>query len=154
MADRVVVMRAGRIEQVDAPITLYEKPANRFVANFIGSPAMNFFEVSISGGAVVLGDQHLPLPQDVAARLGDRASVTMGLRPEHMDGGAHAVPFTVTCETLEPLGAHTLVLGRVAGEKVVAQVAPRFPATPGQPCTVQADMAQAHFFDPETEVRL
>ncbi len=57
MADRVVVMRAGKIEQVAAPITLYEEPANRFVANFIGSPAMNFFDVTVLNGVVSLGDQ-------------------------------------------------------------------------------------------------
>ena len=154
MADRVVVMRAGNIEQVAAPITLYEEPANRFVANFIGSPAMNFFDVAIRDGAVHLGDQTLPLPAQTAARLGAREKVIMGLRPEHMNGGDHPAYLKVHCQTLEPLGAHTLVLGEVAGTKMVAQVAPRFPAHPGETCTVQADMGHVHFFDPDTELRI
>ena len=84
MADRVVVMNAGRIEQVAAPIELYEHPANKFVANFIGSPAMNFFDVSIDDGAVILDGQGLPLPPKTAARLGNRDKVIFGIRPEHM----------------------------------------------------------------------
>ena len=154
MADRVVVMNAGRIEQVAAPIDLYEQPANRFVANFIGSPAMNFFTVAVTGGAVVLGDQRLALPPESADRLGDRASVIFGIRPEHMRPGRFAADLEILPDTLEPLGAHTLILGHVAGEKITAQVDPRFPAEAGKPCTVTLDMQEAHFFDPDTEQRL
>ncbi len=154
MADRVVVMRAGRIEQAADPITLYEKPANRFVANFIGSPAMNFFQASIAGGAVRLGDQSLALPPEEAARLGERASVIFGIRPEHMRHSAHEAKLAFDPQAIEPLGAHTLVLGRVNGEKITAQVDPRFSVEVGASCTVLLDMTQAHFFDPQTEQRL
>ena len=154
MADRVVVMRAGVIEQVDAPIRLYEEPANRFVANFIGSPAMNFFEVATRDGAAWLDGQRLPLSSEAFARTGARERVTLGIRPEHMDGGDQPEALTLRCDTLEPLGAHTLVLGHIGGDKVVAQVAPRFPAEPGRDCTVQVDMSKAHFFDIDTETRL
>jgi multiple sugar transport system ATP-binding protein len=154
MADRVVVMRAGKIEQAADPITLYEQPANRFVANFIGSPAMNFFDARVEGGVVHLGGQRLPLPPGEAARLGNRASIVFGIRPEHMRHSAHEASLTLTPEAIEPLGAHTLLLGRAEGQKVTAQVDPRFPATVGQPATVTLDMTQAHFFDPGTEARL
>jgi multiple sugar transport system ATP-binding protein len=154
MADRVVVMRAGRIEQSADPITLYEQPANRFVANFIGSPAMNFLDAAIRDGAVHLGDQRLPLPPAEAARLGDRASVIFGIRPEHMRHSAHEATLTLTPEAIEPLGAHTLLLGTADGQKVTAQVDPRFPATVGRPATVTLDMTQAHFFDTVTESRI
>jgi multiple sugar transport system ATP-binding protein len=154
MADRVVVMRNGIIEQAAAPIELYEHPANKFVANFIGSPAMNFFEAEIKDGAVILGDQRLTLPPDRFAQLGNRQKVTFGIRPEHMRASEHTATLTLMPEALEPLGAHTLVLGRVAGAKITAQVDPRFPAEVGKPCTVKIDMLMAHFFDPETEVRL
>ncbi len=154
MADRVVVMNAGRIEQVAAPIELYEKPANKFVANFIGSPSMNFFDAAIQNGAVALGDQRLPLPPETASRLGDRAHVTFGIRPEHMRESAHSADLTLVAETLEPLGAHTLILGRVDGAPITAQVDPRFPAYEGQACTVTLDMGEAHFFDPDSEQRL
>ncbi|EPX83706.1 carbohydrate ABC transporter ATP-binding protein, CUT1 family [Rubellimicrobium thermophilum DSM 16684] len=154
MADRVVVMRAGRIEQAADPITLYERPANRFVANFIGSPAMNFFEASLAGGAVVLGSQTLPLPPDEARRLGNRPAVVFGIRPEHMRSSAHQATLTLIPEAIEPLGAHTLLLGTAEGQKVTAQVDPRFPAAVGQPASVPLDMTQAHFFDPGTGLRL
>jgi multiple sugar transport system ATP-binding protein len=154
MADRVVVMRAGHIEQAADPITLYECPANRFVANFIGSPAMNFFDARIEGGTVVLGEQRLPLPPEEARRIGDRASIVFGIRPEHMRHSAHEASLTLTPEAIEPLGAHTLLLGTAEGQKITAQVDPRYPATVGQPATVTLDMTQAHFFDPATEARL
>ena len=154
MADRVVVMRAGHIEQAADPITLYERPANRFVANFIGSPAMNFFDARIEGGAVHLGGQRLPLAPDEARRLGDRASIVFGIRPEHMRHSSHEANLTLIPEAIEPLGAHTLLLGKVEGQKVTAQVDPRFPAQVGSPVTVTLDMTQAHFFDPVSEARL
>jgi len=154
MADRVVVMRSGRIEQAADPITLYEQPANRFVANFIGSPAMNFFDVRIEDGAVMLGAQRLPLVEADARRLGSRRTVIFGIRPEHMRHSTHEARLTLWPEAIEPLGAHTLLLGRAEGQKITAQVDPRFPASVGQPSTVTIDMTQAHFFDPETEARL
>ena len=154
MADRVVVMRNGQIEQVAAPLTLYDEPANRFVANFIGSPAMNFFEVDVDGDTVTLAGQTLPLAPGMRDRIGSRNKVIMGLRPEHLGGGKIAVPLKLNCETLEPLGAHTLVLGRVASQKIVAQVKPHYQAEQGQTCTVEADMSQAHFFDIQSELRL
>jgi len=154
MADRVVVMRAGRIEQVADPITLYERPANRFVANFIGSPSMNFFEATITENVVVLDNQKLPLAPEDASRLEGKGRIIFGIRPEHVRSSAHMAAFEFTPEALEPLGAHTLLLGRVGSARITAQVDPRFPVTVGSPCEVQFDMTQAHFFDSETELRL
>jgi multiple sugar transport system ATP-binding protein len=154
MADRVVVMRAGVIEQAADPITLYEQPANRFVANFIGSPAMNFLPARIEDGGVRLGDQHLPLPLGALERLGGQREVLFGIRPEHMRASEHQAPLTLMPQAIEPLGPHTLVLGHLNGERVTAQVDPRFPVRAGEPCTVPVDMTQAHFFDPATEARL
>lgn len=154
MADRVVVMRAGIIEQAAAPIELYENPANKFVANFIGSPAMNFFEAQVQNGFVHIGDQSLQMPKDKIAKIGNRSSVTFGIRPEHIRASDHAVDLTLMPDALEPLGAHTLVLGHLEGEKITAQVDPRFPVEVGKPCTVKIDMQMVHFFDSETEVRL
>ena len=151
MADRVVVMRAGKIEQAADPITLYERPANRFVANFIGSPAMNFFDAEVLGGALVLDNQRLTLAPGFIPREG---RVVFGIRPEHMRASAHAAPFSFIPEATEPLGPHTLVLGRVGAARITAQVDPRFAVAVGEPCTVTFDMTQAHFFDPETEDRL
>ena len=115
---------------------------------------MNFFTVGIGGGAVQLGDQRLALPPETAQRLGNRDRVIFGIRPEHMRPGPFAADLEILTDTLEPLGAHTLILGHVAGEKITAQVDPRFPAEVGKPCTVTLDMQEAHFFDPDTEQRL
>jgi multiple sugar transport system ATP-binding protein len=115
---------------------------------------MNFFDARIEGGVVTLGSQRLPLPPAEAQRLGDRAAVVFGIRPEHMRHSAHEASLTLTPEAIEPLGAHTLLLGTAEGQKVTAQVDPRFPAAVGQPATVTLDMTQAHFFDPATEARL
>ena len=154
MADRVVVMRAGLIEQAADPITLYEQPANRFVANFIGSPAMNFIPARIEDGAVHLADQHLALTDEDRRRLGNRGAVTLGIRPEHMRRSEHEAELRLTPDVIEPLGAHTLLIGHIGEVPVTAQVDPRFPAMPGRSCTVPVDMTQVHFFDPETEARL
>ena len=154
MADRVVVMRAGRIEQAADPITLYERPVSRFVANFIGSPAMNFLPARIEGGAVRLGDQTLPLPPGEADRLGARGEVVFGIRPEHMRPSEHRATLRMTPQAIEPLGPHTLVLGHVGEERVTAQVDPRFAVRAGEPCELPVDMTQAHFFDTGTEARL
>ena len=154
MADRVVVMRAGRIEQAADPITLYERPMSRFVANFIGSPAMKFLPARIEGDAVRLGGQTLALPPQEADRLGRAGEVVFGIRPEHMRPSGHQARLTMTPEAIEPLGPHTLVLGRVGEERVTAQVDPRFAVRAGEPCELPVDMTQAHFFDPATEARL
>ena len=154
MADRVVVMRAGRIEQAADPITLYERPANKFVANFIGSPAMNFVEAELRSGHVIVAGQSLPLPPEEAARLGDHKRVIFGIRPEHMRHSAYEAELELTPEAIEPLGAHTLLLCPLLGQRFIAQVDPRFGAETGKPCRVVLDMTQAHFFDAESELRL
>lgn len=154
MADRVVVMNGGKIEQIAAPLTLYEKPANRFVANFIGSPAMNFFDVDINNGAVNLAGQVLPLGPDPVQRLRGRSRVTLGIRPEHMRAGTHSAAITIMPAALEPLGAHMLVIGHIGEHKIVAQVDARHPAEPGKACPIHIDMQEAHFFDTASGLRL
>ena len=85
MGDRIVVLRGGHIEQVGTPVELYERPLNRFVANFIGSPAMNFCELMVERGGLqsfaLLGQARVPLP---AAMAGERQRIVLGVRPEHL----------------------------------------------------------------------
>ena len=154
MADRVVVMRNGNIEQAAEPITLYEKPANLFVADFIGSPSMNVFRAAVEDGAVKLGGQSLPLAPGDADRLGGLGAVMFGIRPEHMRQSEHTASLEIDPMVIEPLGAHTLVLGTVDDQKVTAQVDPRFAVTVNEKCPITIDMTQAHFFDPSTGQRL
>ena len=119
IGDRVAVMRAGRIEQVAEPLTLYRRPANVFVAGFMGEPAMSLLAGRLESGAghawVVLGNQRLPFPGSPTGLLRSRVGgpVTVGIRPEHVsdaDGvpGPAAVLFS-TAETVEFLGSHQLV---------------------------------------------
>lgn len=159
MADRVVVMNQGVIEQAAEPITLYEQPANMFVAAFIGAPSMNFLKATVSRGdgglAVVLSDgTRLPVPQRRWERYGglvDRP-VILGLRPEHMaDGEAGPAVLSLMPTAIEPLGPHTLVVGHTAaGEPITAQVDAHSDAAPERGMSITCTMDKMHLFDPDT----
>ncbi len=161
LADRVVVMNHGIIEQVGPPQELYHNPLTRFVAGFIGSPAMNFLTVDVidEGGLKVRlsNGNTLAVP---AARV-DRYSkykgrkMTLGLRPEHLTEPhdiekPSVVPFLAVADVLEPMGMETMVHFFIGGEAVCARVNPATPAAPGQPITLAADMNQMHLIDNET----
>lgn len=154
MADRVVVMRNGRIEQACDPMTLYERPVNRFVANFIGSPAMNFLPVSVKDNVVEIAGQKLPMSEGGQQRLPKHQTITLGIRPEHMRVSKENAILKIHVENIEPLGAHSLILGRVDNHKIVAQIDSRMNVSINDVCEVPIDMGQAHFFDAKTEERL
>ena len=155
MADKIVVMHDGQIEQIGAPLELYDRPGNRFVAGFIGSPAMNFLngKLSLSGGATFVGDGgvRLPLPAAPAAR--DGQPVTLGLRPEHLtlgDGGLAAEIVVV-----EPTGPEVQVNARLAsGEEIVAMFRERHAFKPGDKIGLRPLGNQVHVFDGESGQRL
>ncbi|HEX6703149.1 MAG TPA: sn-glycerol-3-phosphate ABC transporter ATP-binding protein UgpC [Albitalea sp.] len=118
MADRIVVMNAGRVAQIGTPLTLYDEPANRFVAGFIGSPAMNFVPArcAVDGAGIWLdldGGVRLPAP---TAALKTSRSVTVGWRPEHLVPAAEGLPATV--KVIEPTGADTQLLCEAAGHEL------------------------------------
>ena len=157
LADRVVVMNRGRIEQVASPIQLYEKPANRFVAAFIGAPAMNFLPadvIKVEGRpALSLADGTVfPLEGHQANLLGGAfgRKITLGIRPEHVEGGQGRATITFAPQAIEPLGPHTLLIGALNEAPFTAQVDAHYPAEPDQPCAVTCDMTKAHLFDAET----
>ena len=157
LADRVVVMNGGVIEQVGPPQELYHHPRTRFVAGFIGSPAMNFLPAQLEGGdaglVVRLADgQALPVPPSRASRYAGHANtdLTLGLRPEHLTeprDGRPGAPLTVPVDVVEPMGMETTVHFRLAGTPAVARVDPGTPAHPGQPLLLHADMAHMHLLD-------
>jgi multiple sugar transport system ATP-binding protein len=155
MADRVVVMHQGRIEQAADPITLYQQPANRFVAAFIGAPAMNFLDGRLArdDGLVFQADEgaRLTVPLDRADRYArhlDR-KLTLGIRPEHCTGvGDDRVPLAIVA--VEPLGPHTLLVGHVGRTPFTAQVPPSFAADADTVVEVGVDSGQMHLFDHET----
>ncbi len=154
MADKIVVMNGGRVEQIGSPLELYDRPANQFVAGFIGSPAMNFLPGTVEpGGFRAEGGSLWPLPQGVA-NVNGRTAV-YGVRPEHLqlshDHGA-GVPLTV--QVVEPTGSETQVYGKLGGLPVLGAFRERVAARPGDPITVTADPALVHLFDRETGQRL
>jgi multiple sugar transport system ATP-binding protein len=118
LADRIVVLRAGRIEQVGAPLELYNHPANLFVAGFIGSPRMNLLPATVearNGGlGLNLGGAHLPLPF-AAPALTPGASVTLGIRPEHISIVPQEGMVTLTLDLLEQLGGETFFYASAPG---------------------------------------
>jgi multiple sugar transport system ATP-binding protein len=163
LADRVVVMNAGRIEQVGTPNNLYHSPATRFVAGFIGSPAMNFLPCALeapAGGLRVRlsADIGFPVPLDRIERYGpqrEKSGLLFGLRPEHiieqrpgMAPNQHA--FEVTIEVTEPMGMETLVHFAVNGTGVCGRVNPAAKAQDGQSMKLVADLNYMHLIDGES----
>ena len=150
MADRIVVMNGGRVEQIGTPLDLYDRPANQFVAGFIGSPAMNFVPGQVVAGGFRAADGTLwPLPAGLAAP--GRPAV-YGVRPEHLQLGGVGVQLTV--QVVEPTGSETQVHGRVGDVAVLGAFRERVAAQPGEPLTVTADPALVHLFDRDTGQRL
>ena len=147
MADRLVVLEAGRIQQVGTPEEVYDHPANRFVAGFIGSPPMNFFAAVLADGEAVLADgARLRLPGQAVA-----GPAVLGLRPESMVPVAAGSPgLVVTVSLVEPLGSDTLVHFRLGEADYVARVPPETRPRVGDTLTLAADPASMHLFDPES----
>ena len=161
LADRVVVMNGGRIEQAADPMTLYSRPANVFVAGFIGAPSMNFVDVTIRSGPdgpqiALPGGAVLTLPRHfhtALAQRGDQA-VIMGIRPEHLVENTANAPLQMQVETVETLGSHRLLIGTLAGAPFTAQVPSDYSATEGRAVGVSPDLNQLHLFDGITKLSL
>jgi multiple sugar transport system ATP-binding protein len=141
MADRIAVMNEGRIEQLGDPLELYDRPANLFVAQFIGSPAMNVFEGVFRNGSVeALGARW---PVNGTAHEGQ--SVRYGIRPEHLSFGAQGIPAEI--EVVEPMGAETELLVRIFGHSFTVMTHGRASFGPGERVFVSPQPAHAHVFD-------
>ena len=154
MADKIVVMNGGRVEQIGSPLELYDRPANQFVAGFIGSPAMNFLPGTVeAGGFRAEGGSLWPLPHE-AANVNGRTAV-YGVRPEHLQL-CHGDPTGVrlTVQVVEPTGSETQVYGKLGGLPVLGAFRERVGAKPGEPISVTADPALVHLFDRDTGQRL
>jgi len=163
LGDRVVVMRDGMVQQEGGPLELYERPANRFVAGFIGSPAMNFIGVSITASGDTLSAEapglRVRVPPQKAERLrrysGQR--VILGLRPEALrpaSGGDGDYSFDAVIEVVEPLGSEILLNVRAGDSAVVARVDPGLRFSAHERVRLAFDPARAHFFDAATETAL
>ena len=163
LADRVVVMNHGRIEQIGTPGELYHSPATRFVAGFIGSPAMNFVPCRLEE---VAGKLHLrltdhivfPLPANRAARyqgVPRNEKLLLGLRPEHItEAKAHPEPgveaFDAVLDVTEPMGMETLIYFTQQGAQICGRVSPNAGARDGSPLRLAVDLNNMHLLNEET----
>jgi len=164
LADRVVVMKDGAIEQVGSPDELYDAPRTRFVAGFIGSPTMNFLRCTLdatSSGLVarINGTATLPIPSDRASRYQAYAGKEMllGVRPENLrepraDDREAAIRFSVEPDVVEPLGMETMVYFTVNDEEVCARVAPEANPQAGQALSLTIDARRVYLINPETDL--
>jgi multiple sugar transport system ATP-binding protein len=168
LASRIAVMHQGKLQQFAEPRTVYDRPANMFVASFMGSPPMNFLPAQISASgpaAVVLSESdgeatRLPLPEGVATAAGNGRRVVLGIRPENLTRydvrGTEEKPFLTTIEApvevVEPTGAETMVIVRIGSREVIARFEPDAAPAVGETVKLAVDMAKACLFDPETEM--
>jgi len=162
LADRVVVMNGGVIEQIATPQDLYHHPKTRFVAGFIGSPAMNFLRCRLeqngSGLRVRLSDAiSLPVPASQSARFQALAGkeLIFGLRPEHITEPRRndrdpQCEFSATLDVVEPMGMETMVYFTVDGQEVCGRVDPDSATGPGEAMGLYADMDRMHLIDPQS----
>jgi multiple sugar transport system ATP-binding protein len=160
MADKIVVMKDGVVEQIGDPLTLYDRPVNTFVAGFIGSPAMNLIPgiVRSNGSAVAAGahvafDDGATLPLPNGAQASDGQQVLYGIRPEHCSlASTSGLPAKVI--VVEPTGADTQLYCRFSGREVTATIRDRTECRPGDKIVLSPDLARAHLFDAASGKRL
>jgi len=141
MADRIVVMNAGNVEQVGAPLDLYDRPANLFVAGFIGSPSMNIIGGTITPEGFIAAGVTLPLPADIAAT----GQASYGIRPEHLTVSDRGLPATITL--VEPMGAETQVTMTLGEHSITGVFRERLKAQPGETLRIMPDLSAIHLFD-------
>jgi multiple sugar transport system ATP-binding protein len=164
MGDRVAVMFEGRLQQVDSPSKLYARPANRLVARFIGSPAMNLHDVPVRDGAAELSGYRIPLPPHATAALtgADDGRITLGFRPDAVEivsGSEDGLGVTV--EVVEELGSDAYMFASLPGHEdvsdvgdLVARVDPRAVPDRGATVTIRIRPDEVHLFAPATGARL
>ncbi|MCJ7874534.1 sn-glycerol-3-phosphate ABC transporter ATP-binding protein UgpC [Phaeobacter sp. J2-8] len=158
LADRVVILNGGNIEQAGRPIDLYNKPDNLFVAAFIGTPSMNLIEATIvktdTGPAAMFAcGQSIPVQSD-HPKMAEHEKVIVGMRPEHFTTDATGVQLTGATSLVEPTGAQTHITFDLAGASATAVLDGGVDLAVGQPLTVSIDPAKVHFFDKETGHRV
>jgi len=145
LADRIVVMQAGRIEQIGTPLDLYDNPANEFVATFIGAPSMNLLDGTLTDGKVDVGGHHFAGPSGPG-------KVRFGVRPEHLILADTGLPMVV--KVVEPTGSETMVFLRFQGQDITAVFRERHTFKSGETIHLQPDPAHLHLFDAESGVSL
>jgi multiple sugar transport system ATP-binding protein len=150
MADKIVVMQAGRIEQMGTPLELFDRPANVFVAGFIGSPSMNMLKGRVEGGSVRVDGASLPFSGSRAVSEGQE--VLYGVRPEHFDIAEDGLPARIS--VVEPTGSETTVVLRFGESEIVALFRERHDFKPGDTLHLKPRKDLVHLFDPQSGRRI
>jgi multiple sugar transport system ATP-binding protein len=152
LADRIVVLRAGRVEQVGTPLDLYNAPINRFIAGFIGAPHMNFLDATVESSApgrtvALLRGGHRLAVSTGGPSLGEGRCVTLGLRPQTvaLGSGPHSLPARL--RLVEALGSETVLHAEVGGQKLLAVAQGQHRLTPGETVDLSLASAPVHIFD-------
>jgi multiple sugar transport system ATP-binding protein len=161
---RIVVLKDGLIQQVADPMTLYDAPVNRFVAGFIGSPAMNFAQGKLTGNGQLVFDEgtfKVPLPAHLGEKLNayKGKDIIFGVRPEDLyigkpDGSEAPVSFNATLEVVEPMGNEVFVYVTTGKSPIVARLNTRKEITPGSQIELFIDLRRIHFFDAGSEATI
>ncbi len=158
LADRIVVMNLGRVEQAGTPIELYDSPVNLFVAGFIGSPAMNFIvgkgkSAQGDAGPCLLTTDGAALPLPAGIRVAEGQAITLGVRPEHLALATES-PVSLTVGIVEPTGDQTNLYGKVGDDLVCVSLHHRAAVTPGQVVKLAWPLERLHVFDTPSGRRL
>lgn len=164
LADRIVIMRDGRIEQQGTPLQVFEQPVNTFVATFIGSPPMNLLPAIISSDtrSIVLRDgTSIPLPIRMLGKVEAQLPVVFGFRADNLMPEGHGLSlgdetanFKLTVNLSEPLGTETVLFGEIANQEIQAKMLNPRPVVMGETLACQLDMSRAHLFDANTQMSL
>jgi multiple sugar transport system ATP-binding protein len=158
MGDRVAVLKDGVLQQCDTPGALYDRPANVFVAGFIGSPAMNLLQVDVDGDVLHFGRADIRVPRSAVDKVGETRSVTVGVRPEDMDLVDSGQGLSTEVEVVEELGADAYVYGstEVNGERraIIARVDGRTPPDKGAVVHLAPRAGHLHMFAGDTGERI
>ncbi|MFC4174448.1 ABC transporter ATP-binding protein [Microvirga sp. GCM10011540] len=154
LADRIVILKGGEIEQVGTPDEVYNNPASVFVGGFIGSPAMNFAKGTIRGGQIAFdGGAQLPVTANAAGKATalEGRDVVVGIRPEHFVSSAEGQTLAGRVQVVEPLGSDTLIHFALGQATLTARVAPEMRPQPGETLSIGVDPSRIHLFDAATE---
>ncbi len=165
MGTRIAVIEKGEIQQIATPMELYERPANRFVAGFVGTPRMNFWTVSLhgeEGGFLELAGRRLPLEGTIPPAWDEwmGKKLVLGLRPEDIPlatadrEGTFGARLRSTIDVIEPLGSETLLYWRLGEETFISRITPDVPVAVDQEVDLRLRLSRAHFFDPRDGKRL